>query len=342
MVNETTLRDVILHGLWGLGIENIPNTISELTQSNLSNKKLPYFKMIADVLCTRAGDLVFLYQTGAGFHGIFEINSDPFYDCTRFGSIDEKYPIRFFIKKMYYFKKPVPEDYLFSKKDYESIFWTWFYRKAHGARGMCPVPPEAAQKLVELIVKFNDGFHETDDQIVPYSPIRGVHLEQITDEIVNQIYQGSNLSEDALRVLTINHIRSSDSKDIQRLFGNKQNIEWLANEVPYHISKKSIDILCYHSIDIHEEYPLRYRYSVVELKRDDADERHLSQLIGYAQWVAERLADGDREVVQPILIARRIDESVKRAASQIQFNRRGFLLSEYQIIPLGLQLKEVS
>jgi len=45
---------------------------------------------------------------------------------------------------------------------------------------------------------------------------------------------------------------------------------------------------------------LRYKFSVVELKRDIANDMDVSQVIEYSKWVAGRLAGSEIETVQPI------------------------------------------
>jgi len=43
----------------GVGINGIPNKFDELIEENIRNGKKPYFGMIADILGTRIGDILF-------------------------------------------------------------------------------------------------------------------------------------------------------------------------------------------------------------------------------------------------------------------------------------------
>ena len=90
----------------------------------------------------------------------------------------------------------------------------------------------------------------------------------------------------------------------------------------------------YHRTPVGEliDPPLRYRYSVIELKRDQADPQTVDQVIGYAKWVANRLANGEIDAVRPYIIARRFRPETIERARAIRFNRTGIQLVRYEII----------
>jgi len=268
--------------------------------------KKPYFSIIADILGTRIGDIVFLYERQIGFYGIYKIISKPFFDPTPIGCVDETWPIRVEIECLNYFPKPVPEDYLFSTKEYESKFWVWFYRKIQGARGINTINPEAAEALIELLVKINGNSINKPSQIKPY-PSNNKNL------IYLPLYEDGKVKlEDILRAWLIEHIDDPNRKDLREIFGPTEDLEWFANNVPYHVSRKNIDILCYHKNNKYTGFPLRYKFSVVELKRDIATAKDVSQVIEYSKWTAGRLAGSEIETVQPILIAFDFDKSAKK------------------------------
>jgi len=133
ITDKRTFPIVRDNGFWGIGVKDIPSEFTRLIEDNLRNPRKPYFSILADVLGTRVGDIVFLYERQAGFHGIYKVKSPPFFDPTPIGSIiDERWPIRMEIECVDYFPKPVPESYLFSTRDYELKCWVWFYRKVQG------------------------------------------------------------------------------------------------------------------------------------------------------------------------------------------------------------------
>ncbi len=69
------------------------------------------------------------------------------------------------------------------------------------------------------------------------------------------------------------------------------HLEWFANNVPYHVSRRNIDLLIYHRTPVGEliDPPFRYRYAVVELKKDASQRKDVDQVVDYANWVAGRL-----------------------------------------------------
>jgi hypothetical protein len=219
----------------------------------------------------------------------------------------------------------VPEDYLFSTKEYESKFWVWFYRKIQGARGINTINPEAAEALIELLVKINGNSINKPSQIKPYP-------SNNKNPIYLPLYEDGKVKlEDILRAWLIEHIDDPNRKDLREIFGPTEDLEWFANNVPYHVSRKNIDILCYHKNNKYTGFPLRYKFSVVELKRDIATAKDVSQVIEYSKWTAGRLAGSEIETVQPILIAFDFDKNAKEKAKNSDFSDRGILFVKYEV-----------
>ncbi len=59
ITNSKTFPVARDNGFWGVGINGIPNKFDELIEENIRNGKKPYFGMIADILGTRIGDILF-------------------------------------------------------------------------------------------------------------------------------------------------------------------------------------------------------------------------------------------------------------------------------------------
>ncbi|PIW33870.1 MAG: hypothetical protein COW28_02255, partial [bacterium (Candidatus Ratteibacteria) CG15_BIG_FIL_POST_REV_8_21_14_020_41_12] len=284
-----------------------------------------YFGMIGDILGTRIGDIVFLYERQVGFHGIYKIISEPFFDPTSISCVNETWPIRVKIDCLNYFPRPVPEDYLFSTKVYESKFWGWFYRKIQGARGINTINPEAAETLIELLVKINGNAINKPHWIKPYP---SKNMTKITLPLDRD---GKVYLEDILRAWLIANIDNPNRKDLRGIFGPREDMEWFANNVPYHVTRKNIDILCYHKNMKYTGFPLRYQFSVVELKRDEAKPKDVSQVINYSKWVAGRLANSEIEAVQPILIAYEFSKETIKKAKLSDFSDRGIKFFQYKV-----------
>lgn len=325
ITDQNTFPVVRDNSFWGVGIKGIPDTFEKVIKENLNNGKKPYFGMIADILGTRIGDIVFLYERQIGFHGIYKITSKPFFDPTPIGCVNESWPIRVEIRCLNYFPQPVPEDYLFSTKEYESKFWGWFYRKIQGARGLNTINPEAAEALIELLVKINGNAINKPNHIMAYpSKNRGEITLPLTQN-------GKVYLEDILRAWLIANIDDANRKDLREIFGPVEDMEWFANNVPYHVTRKNIDILCYHKNIKYTGFPLRYKFSIAELKRDTADNKDVSQVVEYSKWVAGRLAGSEIETVQPILIAFDFNDRAIQKAKNSDFSERGILFVKYQV-----------
>jgi hypothetical protein len=318
--------------------------------------------IITDLLGTRPNDLVFFYETKRGFHGVYQVIGPPFFDPQDIYGVgefsDEKVgadlPFRLLIQCMYYFPEPVPEDLVFSTPMYERIFWILFYRKIQGPRGCVTIDPDAARTLMELLIKVNgppidykfspfyydpelDAFH------IPFPPdlidLEGSNQERNSGLQMLDIplVPGNHFRlEDHLRGWLVGHLDSMHP-DLRRIFGPRSHIEWFANNVPYHVTRRNIDLLIYHRTPVGEmiDPPLRYKYSVVELKRDQADSQTIDQAIGYAKWVANRLANGEVDIVRPYIIARRFRPEAVERANSIRFNRTGIQLIRYEIAGEG-------
>jgi len=328
------------NGIWGVGIDGIPNRFEEVIKENLRNPRKPYFGMIADILGTRVGDIVFLYERQVGFHGIYRIVSKPFFDTTPIGEIDNKWPIRVKVDCLSYFPIPVSEDLLFSSKEYESKCWGWFYRKIQGARGINTINPETAEVLIELLVKLNGNAITKPNSVKKYS-YKNMSKE-LTLDLSNLSKNGKVLLEDILRAWIMNYIDDPNYEDMRKIFGPIEDIEWFANNVPYHITRRNIDILVYHKNAKYTGYTLRYKYTIVELKRDRANLKDVSQIIEYAKWVAGRLANGEIEMVQPILIAFDFSQKAKVKIKNSDFSDKGIKCYKYRVVGNSIKFMEES
>ncbi len=322
-----------------------------------------FSEIITDLKGTRVGDLVFFYEKRRGFHGIYQVISPPFFDPQEIFGIGEfshhkvgaDVPFRLLVKCVDYFPEPVPEDLIFSTPTYERIFWIPFYRKIQGARGCVTIDPEATRALLELLIKINGPpqnkeFHpfyydsEFDSLEIPFAA-DSFCIDSDDAGYIIQIPQlqllefpltpnQSVLLESHLRGWLISHLDDPGEKDLRRIFGPTTHLEWFANNVPFHVSQRHIDLLIYHKTPVGDliDPPLRYRYSVVELKKDQSKPEDVDQLMGYVKWVANRLANGEVDIVRPYIIANSFHPKTIEQAHSIKFNRAGVQLIKYDVI----------
>ncbi|GIV27507.1 MAG: hypothetical protein KatS3mg027_1321 [Bacteroidia bacterium] len=335
ITDEETHDTVVNNSFWALKFSDLqPKDINDIIISQFNNTRKPYYAMLCDFYSLRDGDLVFLYKRQSGFYGIYKVKGEPFFDNSTIGKIDKSFPIRIEIECINYFEKPVPEELLFSTKEYESKFWSWFYRKIQGARGINTITPEATEALIELLVKMNGNSIKIPNIIKKYIKIPNIIKKYKRKKNCNitlplrRKESDSVFIEDALRYYIIRYIGIKNFSE--KIFGKKEDIEWYSNNVPYHVSGKNIDILVYHKNMRYTGYPLRYQFSVVELKRDIAGEEAISQVINYSKWVSTRLANGEIETVQPIVIAKKFGDNAISKAKMIEFNSRKIKLYKYK------------
>lgn len=323
--NETfpVCRDKLF---WGIGIDECPTILDEWV--NPANSRRPYLKMLVDMTGVSKSDLVFFYERKVGFHGIYKVTSDLFFDTTNVTnesglSVGSQWPLRIKLECVYYFPRPVPEDLLFSTPHYESVFWIWAYRKNQGPRGCNTITPEATEALIELFVKVN-GKDAEYERFSSYTPLQfqecGFPFRAAGEKVA---------LEDFLRGYILKCLR--DGNGVENIFGPKEDIEWYANNVPYHITQKNIDVVVFHKNFKYTAVPLRYKYSIVELKKDKSLPIDVSQLIRYSQWASGRLANGEVEMIQPILIAYDFASETIKKAKAADFNDRGILLFKYKV-----------
>jgi len=311
---------------WGIGVSGCPTNLDDWLSPQNSRK--PYLKMLVDMMGVSFGDIIFLYERQVGFHGVYKVASPLFFDIANVTNTDDlvvghQWPLRIRIESLYYFPKPVPEDLLFSTPRYERVFWIWAYRKSQGPRGCNTITPEAAEALTELLVKIN-GDAVDYSKFDPYIPV-----EQKEVKFPLRTNGQSLALEDFLRGYILGCLGNNT---LSKILGPSEDIEWYANNVPYHITQKNIDILVFHKNFKYTTVPLRYKYSVIELKKDKARLKDISQLVRYSQWASGRLAGGEPEMIQPVLIANDFSQDAINKAKNEDFNTRGINLIRYKVM----------
>jgi hypothetical protein len=327
ITNNETLPVCRDRTFWGVGVPDAPTDFKEWI--NPKNSRKPYLKMLADMLNIDIGDLVFLYERQVGFHGVYKVKSPLFFDISKVSNKDglfvgEQWPLRVLLEVVYYFPKPVNEDLLFSTPKYESVFWIWAYRKSQGARGCNTITPEAAEALLELLVKVNGN----DEKCTSFDAYEPKSVEKVVFALARE--NGRVVLEDYLRGYIASKITYDEG--LEKFLGKADDIEWYANNVPYHITQKNIDVLVFHKNFRYTNTPLRYKYSVIELKKDVVRTNDVSQLLRYAQWTSGRLANGEVEMIQPVLIGYDFAEDAIKKSKTADFNERGIILVKYKAI----------
>lgn len=82
---------------------------------------------------------------------------------------------------------------------------------------------------------------------------------------------------------------------------------------------------------------------MIELKVEKATPHDIEKVLDYSKWVAERLCGGEREIVQPILIAHSFPKTTIEKSKEISFGLREIKLFKYIVIDENeISFKEIT
>jgi hypothetical protein len=245
---------------------------------------------------------------------------------------------------------PLPERDIFTHPRPYSLIWNPRYKKTLGrGRGAIPLTPDESKELIDLLWKVNDAPKDLTFQKYPGNnsqPITinlsqqigrpdiidpSAKINNISDITPNQIPfvtpDGTVTVEKVLEAWLMENLCQA-LPCLQEIVGPPELISWYGNYLPYSIGGGNIDVMIFH------EYPAGskhlFKITVIELKRDTANEGSVSEVVNYAKWVAKFLCQGEEAMVQPALIAHRIDNPALLLAEQVALPRKP-ILAEYQV-----------
>jgi hypothetical protein len=343
MVDENTILTHLKYGFCAIG--NPKKPISQIDFQNPLKDHLHY-EIIADILNIKKGDWIFFYTKSKGFTGIHRVLQTVFFDASDIEGIQAGRPFRIFIQPLYYFEKAVPEPHLFLTPERQKTFWLWYFNKTRSSgRGCTPLDPDSRDKLVELLIKHNGEpiSFKTEKEYPKRSRLQDISSLPVPYNETGS-FTGRVLYENALKALMMLAFRDY-SNVVSHIFGNYDNLEWYANEVPIDVGGSSIDIMLYHKTTLNgSSICARYQYTLIELKADKADLDILDQLQRYITWAGNTLAEGDHYLIQPVIVAYRFDEELINALKHLRVQHKPFLLIQYRYIPNnnnGLRLEKI-
>ena len=288
-------------------------------------------------------------STSSGFTGMVEIEGRPFFDPTPIGTeanVPASVPVRIPLNCEAYLPRPVTEEQAFTYETESTELWNPKYKKAlQGAKSLTSLTTEEGNQLAALVHRANDreygvkqetysgeasdkiSIDDRLDQKEGVGKVRTSPPDSIQDLSLDEIpvTNGSQFRVEKTLEAWLMEMIDSDHDDLRRVFGPRDELTWFTNYVPYGISGKNMDGLAFHERD-----GIRYKISTIELKRGKANKSAVRQVLGYAQWVTSYLADGNEQVVQPILIAHGFTEAALEAA-EAQLAPRPPMLVSYQV-----------
>ncbi len=255
-------------------------------------------EIVAGVLSIQEGDLVFFYVKNKGIYGLWKIVSEPFYDETRiWGDKEQLYPYRFlFESTVEYFSKPIALSDVLDLHDKGRI-WTFDLNPVQ-QKNQYKITMDEARELLRLLLRNNPIRHVPRSITDPYIPStkNKITLDLTSDQEGRFRYEGW---------LNAWFMHSLNRGELKQLLGDY--CEYI-NLVPTTFNKV-MDIFLTHVTRV-DSIDVLHKYTCIELKNDRATEKDLTQVLRYEDWLARKLAGGDKEMIQTILVASRFSEIV--------------------------------
>ncbi len=256
----------------------------------------------AEVIASFSGikkeDFVFLYLNNVGFYGLWKTTTDPFYDTTRIWTGDTKsYPYRVcFTPAVRQFAKPIALSDILDLRDKGKI-WT-FDLAAIGKKNHHPITAEEGKELLRLLLRNNPIFINPTPLPLPYMPAEPSSLPQQLETKRN----GELRYEGYLNAWFMRAFAQGQLKNLIGDYGDYINF------VPTSFNKV-MDIFLTHVTNV-DGVEVLHKFTCMELKAGTVTEKDLNQIVAYENWLIRKLAQGDSEMVQSILVGFRIDQSV--------------------------------
>jgi hypothetical protein len=261
-------------------------------------------EIVSGVLSIQPGDLVFFYVKNQGVYGLWRVHSEPFFDQTKVWPDNQQlFPYRFtFEPAIAHFPKPVSLSDVLDLRDKGRI-WTFDLNPVQ-QKNQYKITIEEARELLRLLLRNNpirQSPHAIPDPYVP--PTRAtIKVELDSSQSSKLRYEGW------LNAWFMSSLAKGELKD---LLGDYR--EFL-NLVPTTFNKV-MDIFLTHVTTI-DSIDVLHKYTCIELKADRAAEQDLAQILRYEDWLARKLAAGDSEMIQSILVASRFSDPVLEYVKQ--------------------------
>jgi hypothetical protein len=265
----------------------------------LPTKRWNEAEIVAGMLSIEPGDLVFFYVKNSGVYGLWKIVGEIYFDKTKIWDNDEQlFPYRFSFESVVgYFPKPISLTDIFDLRDKGRI-WTFDLNPVQ-QKNQYKITMDEARELLRLLLR-NNPLYTTPQPILnrymPPATCGKITVDLISDRNGEVKYEGW------LNAWLMRSLAQGKSKS---LLGNYQEF---INLVPTTFNRV-MDVFLTH-VETVDSIDVVYKYTCIELKKDRATEQDLTQILRYEDWLARKLADGDHEMIQSILIAKRFADDV--------------------------------
>lgn len=314
-VNEENYEICCQRGLVGL-----PEPKESRSRDNI------FDGLLSRLACIKEDDYILMYIIGAKeLRGVWRADGFPFYDQTQVWT-DRVYPFRCRIKPSEFcFENPLKLNDINDLRNNGKI-WTWSLQRASGSNSMFSMSDYEFHIIISEYLKINPFSMNTWRIPVPYPYHESNIRSCLHTDSENLRYEYSVMTH-------LNH--GFASAEFKEIFGNYTDF---LSYVPTNIGRE-MDILLMYSHPNDKNVVLSY--DIIEVKRDEFDEKALSQLIDYESWFLHKKVSGDQNMVRTTAIAQSFSSDIveyieKRTAIEnkpiklIKYcydSKRGFSLS---------------
>lgn len=287
LVGEANFDICIKRGVYG-GIHSMGSS-----KSNQINSEV-----IASFAGIKVGDFIFFYVKNKGIYGLWRVSRGPFYDTIPiWENTAQLYPYRVCFESIVRkFSKPIAMNDMLDLRDKGKI-WTFdlgaITKKSHH-----PITTAEGKELIRLLLRNNPIFEKPDVIPQPYLPSnpKPLPLSLEDDRKGHLRYEG---------YLSAWFMQQFANGKLKNLIGDYADC---LNFVPTSFNKV-MDIFLTHITTV-DSIDILHKFTCIELKTGTVVEKDLNQIIRYENWLIRKLADGDSEMIQSILIGFDFDGEV--------------------------------
>jgi hypothetical protein len=290
-------------------------------------------EIVAGVLSIQPGDLIFFYVKNVGIYGLWKAAGQAYFDETKIWANDEQlYPYRFsFEPTVGAFQKPIVLNDILDLHDKGRI-WTFDLNPVQ-QKNQYKITMDEARELIRLLLR-NNPIRKAPTPIAhPYSPQNHNAIN-----IDFSSLEGNHLRYESW--LNAWFVRSFEQGRLKTLLGDYQEF---INLVPTTFNKV-MDIFLTHVTNV-DGIEILHKYTCIELKADKADEQDLTQVLRYEDWISRKLAAGDHEMVQSVLVASKFTEGLLGyIKSRQRIEEKTVRLITYRVLESGedILLEEIT
>lgn len=255
-------------------------------------------EVIAGFAGIKPGDFVFFYVKNIGFYGLWRVTTPPYYDNERIWNDPAQiFPYRICIEPVVRdFSRPAVLSDILDLRDKGRI-WTFdlatFTKKSHH-----PITTDEGKELIRLLLRNNPIYKSVKPIRNPYQPKKYIALpiDLEMDKKGRLIYEG---------YLSAWFMKAFANGRLKEIIGDYSDF---INFVPTSFNK-IMDLFLTHITNV-DGVDILHKFSCIELKTGQVTEEDLNQIIMYENWLIRKLAQGDSEMVQSILVGFDFDEKV--------------------------------